>query len=160
MVEAILALLIFGPALLVWTLRASGAMAFLSLCTGYAIFNFSSNDINRLFGQLHTSVNSSLISIAIVLLPPVLTLVLTHHGVQKSKRPLQVLPALACGGLLALTIVPLLTDSVSGDFYSSQFWTYIVQYQSGIVGIGALISLLLIWVDSFSKSKDKKKSKS
>ncbi len=156
MADAILAATIFGPALLVWLLRANGALAFLSLTASYAVFNYSSADINRLFGQLNTSVDASLVSLAIVLLPPALTLVLTHHSVAKSKRPLHVIPALACGGLLALTAIPLLTESVSGNFYSSNLWSELTTYQSSTVGVGALVSLFLIWFDSYGRHKSKK----
>lgn len=156
MVATILALLIFGPAVLVWLLRANGALAFLSLCAGYAVFNYSNTDINNLFGQLHTSVSKSVVSLVLVLLPPALTLMLTHHGIQRSKRLLHIVPAVACGGLLALTAVPLLTDSVTGNFYSTSLWTNLQQYQSAVVGIGALASLVLIWADTFTKHKSKK----
>ena len=155
MAAIVLALLVFTPAALVWTLRANGALAFLSLCAGYAVFNYSTDDINRLFGQLHTSVNASLVSLAVVLLPPIFTLLLTHHGIAKSKRLLHIAPALACGGLAALTAVPLLTDSVTGNFYSSSLWIDLTKYQSGIVGIGALLSFLLIWFDGNSRKKSK-----
>lgn len=157
MATAILFALVFGPAAVVWLLRANGALSFLSLAAGYVIFNFSSNDISSLFGQLHTSVKSSSVSLAILLLPPTLTLFFTHHGIARAKRLLHIAPALACGGLLALVSVPLLTDSVSGNFYSSSLWNDLVRYQSSIVGLGALASFLLIWFDAFQKSKSKKK---
>lgn len=155
MAQIILALLIFTPAGLVWFLRANGSLAFLSLCAGYVALNYSSNDINRLFGQLHTSINTSLVSLAVVLIPTALTLLLTYHGVPKAKRLFHLLPALGCGGLLALTAVPLLTQTVTGNFYSSSLWADLTRYQSGIVGIGTLLSLIMVWADIYSRKNNK-----
>ncbi len=157
MAVVVLALLVFGPAVLVWLLRANGALTFLSLATGYTVLNYSIADINRLFGQLHTSVNSSLVSLGVLVLPTALTLLLTHHATPRSKRLMHLAPALAAGGLLALTAVPLLTDATTANFYSSSLWGDLQRYQSSIVGIGALVSLLLIWLEASKKSGKKSK---
>lgn len=67
--------------------------------------------------------------------------------------------ALCAGGLLALVGVPLLSESVRANFADSALWENLQKIQSSIVGAGAFLSLVLVWLSSSKKSKSGKKHK-
>jgi len=70
-------------------------------------------------------------------------------------RAIQLAAALCVGGLLALSGVPMLAESVQANFNSSQAWTDLQKVQGAVVGAGVVLSLLIVWLGGL-KHRSKK----
>lgn len=146
MVEALLGVMILGPLVLTFLLKSNAALGFLVLCVGFVLSTSVIGDLKHLLSQLNLSTTSSTIGIILLTVPLVLTLLLTRKSAGKGfKFWLQLAIALCGGGLLALSVGPILSSSSQLNVTTSGFWTNLQKIQSEIIGIGALISLLLIW---------------
>jgi hypothetical protein len=152
MATVILAALVLGPLLLTFLLKSNAALSFLALCA----------DLENLTGQLNFSINSSTLNLVLLILPLVLTLLLTRKSfTKKGGLLLHGLIALCAGALLALVGVPLLSDSVRANFADSNLWTDLQKIQASVVGAGVFLSLVVLWAKSLKKTslKDKKHKK-
>ena len=146
MVEILLGVMILGPLVLTFLLKSNAALGFLVLCVGFVLSTSVIGDLKHLLSQLNLSTTSSTIGIILLIVPLVLTLLLTRRSAGKGfKFWLQLAAALCGGGLLALSVGPVLGSSSQFNVTTSSFWTNLQKIQSEIIGIGALISLLLIW---------------
>ena len=138
--------MILGPAVLTFLLKSNAALSFLVLCAGFVLSTSVIGDLKNLLSQLNLSTASSTIGILLLAVPLVLTLLLTRASAGKGlKFWLQLAAALCAGGLLALSVGPVLGSSSQFDVTNSSFWSNLQKIQSEVIGIGALISLLLIW---------------
>ena len=157
MASAILIALILGPIILTFLLGSSATLTFLSLGAASLLVNYSSHDSADL---LHKTANISLaqanISLMIIGLVALLTLLTTRKSVSRSKVMLHVVPALCAGGLLALMTVPLLNGSLQADISHTLLWKDLEKFQAIVVGVGALTSLILIWLGALTHHHPKK----
>jgi hypothetical protein len=155
MSDALLAVLILLPAVLAFFMKSNAAIAFLALCGGFAAITLSGSDIDHLVGQTKiTSLTSNNVDLALLLLPLLLTLLLTFRSAaSKNSRYFSLIPALCAGGLLAAVAGPMFNDSLQINVTGSSFWKQLKDAQSYIVGIGLLASLLLIWSGGFSHGR-------
>jgi hypothetical protein len=146
MVNILLGIMIFGPLVLTYLLKSNAALGFLVLCAGFVLSTSVIGDLKNLLSQLNLSTTSSTIGIALLSLPLVITLLLTRGSAGKGfKFWLQLAAALCTGGLLALSVGPILGSSSQFDVTGSSFWNNLQKIQSIVIGAGALVSLLLIW---------------
>jgi cytochrome bd-type quinol oxidase subunit 2 len=146
MADILLGVMILGPAVLTFLLKSNAALSFLVLCAGFVLSTSVIGDLKNLLSQLNLSTASSTIGILLLAVPLVLTLLLTRASAGKGlKFWLQLAAALCAGGLLALSVGPVLGSSSQFDVTNSSFWSNLQKIQSEVIGIGALISLLLIW---------------
>ncbi len=146
MAEILLGVMIFGPLALTFLLKSNAALGFLVLCTGFVLSTSVIGDLKHLLSQLNLSTTSSTIGIILLAVPLALTLLLTKGAAGKNlKFWLQLAAALCAGGLLALSVGPILSSSSQFDVTTSSSWTALQKIQSEVIGIGALTSLLLIW---------------
>lgn len=161
MSDVLLAVLILLPAALTFFLKSNAAVAFLALCGGFTTTTLSGSDIDHLVGQTKiTSLTSNNVDLALLLAPLLLTLLLTFRSVtSKNGRYFSLVPALCAGGLLAAVAAPMFNDVLQANVTSSPFWKQLKDVQSYIVGIGLLISLLLIWTSGFGHSRSHGHSK-
>ena len=157
MSDALLAVLILLPAVLTFILKSNAAIAFLSLCGGFAAITLSGSDIDHLVGQTKiTSLTSNNVDVALLLVPLLLTLLLTLRSVtSKNSRYFSLIPALCAGGLLAAVAGPMFNDILRTSVTASPFWKQLKDAQSYIVGVGLLGSLLLVWTSGFSHGKSR-----
>ncbi|MBI2589075.1 hypothetical protein HYW35_02650 [Candidatus Saccharibacteria bacterium] len=146
MAEILLAVLVLGPLVITFLLKSNAALGFLVLCVGFVLSTSVIGDLKSLLSQLNLSATSSTLAILLLSLPLILTLLLSRHSSGKGLRFwLQLVAALCAGGLLALSVGPVLGSSSQFNLTTSSFWTNLQKIQSEIIGIGALISLVLIW---------------
>jgi len=159
MAESLLATLILLPVILTFVFKSNAATSFLALCGGFAVITLSGGDIQHLIGKTKiTSLTSNDVSLILLLVPLLLTLLLTYKSVAGgSRRLLQLVPALCAGGLLAAVAAPMFSDSLNTNLSDSQFWKQLQNIQSYIAGAGLLSSLLLIWSSGFTHPKNHRK---
>jgi hypothetical protein len=155
----ILGIIVLAPVIVLTVLRADAAMAFLSLCLGYVLVQFVSNDAISLLTTLYphaSSVSQSTIKIVFLFVPVALTLVATFHGVKGSRIVLNLLPAIGVGVLSVVLVEPLLSPGVRGSLAGSDLWRQFQNAQTLIVSLSALISLIFLWIQRRVGKSDKK----
>ncbi|HET7827795.1 MAG TPA: hypothetical protein VFK97_02930 [Candidatus Saccharimonadales bacterium] len=147
MTDVYLAILVLWPAVLTYLLKSNAASAFLALCGGFTLFTLSGSEVVQLIGKTRiTSLTSNNVDLALLVLPVLLTLLLTYKSITaKNSRYFQLIPALCAGGLLATVAGPMLSSALSIDFSQSQAWGHLRNAQTYIVAVGLISSLLLLW---------------
>ncbi len=158
MVDAVLAVLIFSPLILTFLLKSNAAVSFLTLCGAFVLITFASADIKDLTGKISLEVSSSTVNVIILILPLLLTLLLTRKAVSGGIKLILHLAAAFCTGvLLALVSIPLLNQSLRTNFSNSWGWTNLQKIQTPIIVVGVLLSFLLVWAGGFKHVKKHKK---
>lgn len=159
--ELIVIALFAAPVLVLLLLRINATMVFLSLCLGYVLIQFLSADIQSFAGTFFPQMgsSSSLMGLGLLLAPAVLTAIFRIHSVKGSKALLNVLPALAVGGLTVLLVVPSLSPGLHQAILALPLWHQIAKLQSLTIGAGALISLFFMWAQRSHHNVEKKGGK-
>lgn len=157
MTDVILAAIIVVPALVTFFLRSDAALSFLALCAGFVLSTSVVGGLKELLNQMDLSVTDTTLALVLIITPLVLTLLLTRGASRKGvKSWLQIIAALGAGGLLALSVGPLVGSSQEFDLLDSKLWDSLQEYQSLIIGVGALVSLILVWSTHLKVPKGKK----
>ncbi len=160
MADVILAVLIFAPFVLTLVLRSNAALAYLTLCASFVLVTFGNADLKNLTGHLDLRVDSSTLNLILLMLPMLLTLLLTRRAFSKKlvsiKPLLHLITSLSAGGLLALVSVPLLNASARADFGDNWGWINLQRVQTIIIASGFVLSLLLIWLGHTKYSRHHK----
>ena len=158
MTDAILVLMVVGPALITLLLKSDAALAFLALCTGFVLSTSVIADLKHLLSETNLSVATSTLALVLLLTPLILTLLVTRRTATKGiKRWLHILVALCAGGLLALSLGPIINTYSQVDLSHSQVWRGLQNAQSALIGVGALLSLMLVWFKALKHSGKKHK---
>lgn len=160
MAEVILVALIAAPLVLTFLLGADAALSFLVLCTGFTAATYASGSTQHWLDHLSSSgqlLSVNAVNVIMIAAPLLITLLLTRKHTVRKKIYWQLVPALACGGLLALAVAPLLSDWINVDFRTVSFWKQLQDQEAVIVAVGALVSLLMIWFKSTKKKAKKHK---
>lgn len=156
MADVVLIAIILGPALITFLLKSNAALGFLTLCTGFVLSTSVIGDLKQLLSEINLSVTQSTLGLILLIVSLAVTLLVTRGSAKRGiKFWLQMVTALLTGGLLALSIGPILASSSSTDITDSQFWKQLQNIQSVIIGAGATLSLALIWL-SAARTKSKK----
>jgi cytochrome bd-type quinol oxidase subunit 2 len=146
MADALLAVLILAPLAIVYFLKSNAALGFLALCAGFVLSTSVIGDLKQLLSQANLSVASSTLAAILLVAPFVLTLLLSRKINSKGVSfVLQLITAVCAGGLLALSLGPLLSSSSQFDVTNSSFWADLTKIQAAVIGAGSLLSLLLVW---------------
>ena len=145
---AILAALLVAPVLLLLVLRINATLVFLSLCLGYVVMQSLGADTQSFAETFmtHAALSTNIMKLVLLLFPVVFTMVLMIRTVRGGRLVLNFLPALAVGCLTVLLVVPLLPPGLSHAIAHTSIWHQAARLQSLVVGVGALISLLFIWM--------------
>ncbi len=154
MPDILLAIMVFGPLVITYFLKSNAALGFLALCVGFVLSTSVIGDLKHLLSETHLSIANDTLGAILVLVPFLLTLLLSRHG--HARGPMfffQLIAALAGGGLLALSLGPLLTSSASFNVTDSSAWNELTKIQAGVIGFGSLLSLLLVWTHSYKHAK-------
>lgn len=153
MADVALAALVLGPAVITYFLKSNAALGFMALCVGFVLSTSVIGDLEHLLSETNLSLTEDTLALILVLVPYLGTLLLSRKAAGRGMHfYLQLLVALAGGGLLALTIGPLLSSS-QVNIFDSKFWEQLQNIQAGIIGAGALLSLVLIWFGGIKHSK-------
>lgn len=157
MADISLAVLVFGSLAITFLLKSNAALSFLALCAGFVVSTSAIGDLKHLLSEANLSVTDSTLATILIVAPLLVTLLLTRHTHTRGiKFWLQLVVALCAGGLLALSLGPVLATSGQFDITNSRFWGNLQNIQSWVIGGGTLLSLLLIWSKSLKKKSSKK----
>jgi hypothetical protein len=156
--DIVLLLLIGGPALLLMVLMANASLVFLSVCLGAVLLQLVGNDANDFFNAFLPKLSGNNLQIGLLLLPVVLTTVFMIRTVKGGKLAFNLLPALGCGFLLTLLLVPLLPGGEAYALQHSKTWDQVQNLQALVIGASALLCLLFLWTQR-PKSHDTKHGK-
>ena len=153
MTDAFIVALIFSPVVLTFLLKSNAALGFLALCVGFVLSTSVIGDLKQLLSEMNLSVTNSTLAITLLVLPLVLTLLLTRKSNRRGLRLwLQLLAALGTGGLLALSVAPVI-NAAWLDLSDSDVWKNLLKIQSGVIGAGALLSFTLVWLGAVKSKK-------
>ena len=151
-----------APVLVLTLLRINAALVFLSLCLGAVLVEYVAGEANSLitlFSEQAGSVSASTMQLTLLLAPAAVTCVVTVfslHG--KLKTLFNILPALAASSLALLLAVPLLPNGVRFELEMQEVWRHLVKSQALVVGMGAVVSLVFLWLQRGSfKHHDKRR---
>ena len=151
-----------APVLVLTLLRINAALVFLSLCLGAVLVEYVAGEANSLitlFSEQAGTVSASSMQLVLLLAPAVVTCVVTVFSVHgKLKTILNILPALAASALALLLVVPLLPNGLRFELEMQEVWRHLVKAQALVVGLGAIISLVFLWLQRGSfKHHDKRR---
>jgi len=152
----LLAALVLGPALIAILLRVNAAILFMSLCVGELLVqNVSADTLNILTSNKIGSVSHSSVELGLLLMPVTLTVVFMLHSVHGTKAMLNVLPALGFGLMSTLLVKPLLSPGFQKTLQHTTVWHQILQAQTFIVAVSAVLALLFLWMQGRSGGHSK-----
>lgn len=158
MTDVVFISLILAPIALTFLLKSNAALGFLALCLGFVLSTSVIGDLRNLLSQIDLSLTDSSLALTLLVAPLVLTLLLTRKSYGSGiKRYLQLVVALCAGVLLVLSLEPVLNLENSLEVASSDLWDLLENLQSAVIGVGALLSLLLIWTSGGKHSKKRHK---
>jgi hypothetical protein len=154
MVTFILLVLIFCPLALTYFLKSNAALAFLALCAGETLLTHSGSQTSDLLNKFNAPADGSVVNIALLVLPLLLGLLLTHKSFRtQSSVLMQFVPAISAGALLALLAGPDIASILSVSLDGSGIWDVLQKLEPTIVAIGVVSSLLLFWTSKKSLHK-------
>lgn len=146
LIAAILAV----PVLLINILRINAMMVFLSLCLGVVLVKFVGTEASDTVGILAMGTgksNPSLISLVLLYAPAVITSVFMIRSVKSPlKRLLNFFMSFAVSALIVLLAEPYLSASLHTTLTDSVIWTYLEKLETGLITLGAIITLVLLWL--------------
>lgn len=143
----ILAAVAVVPALIITAFRVNGAIAFMSLCLGSVLVNYTSADVTAVvsgFSAKYSLSTHQMVQLVLLVLPFLLTILFTRKSVGGSKKITNVLPALASGLLFALLAIPLLSANLQNHLEGLSAWRQLSNMQTAVVLGGAAFSLLFL----------------
>lgn len=147
MPDIVLATLIVVPVLITYVFKSNAALGFLALCVGFVLSTSVVGDLKHLLSETNLSVASNTLALALISLPYLFTLLLCRKT--HARGPMLIanlVAALLGGGLLALAAGPLINAVSTINILDDNFWKQLIKYQSAIIGAGALLSLVLVWL--------------
>jgi hypothetical protein len=134
------------PTIIFMALRVNASLVFLSACLGAVLSQYVGAEANNFFNLFMPSLQGNDIKIVLVALPVVLTTIFMIRTVHGGRLLFNILPALGTSLLLAILIVPLLSDAQVMTVKASTTWHQIENLQALIVGVSALTCLFFIWL--------------
>lgn len=153
MPNVVLAILILAPVAITYFLKSNAALSFLALCSGFVLSTSVVGDLKHLLSETNLSVANDTLGAILVAAPFLITLLLCRHNTGKGIMLWgQLIAALAAGGLLALSLGPLLS-STQFNVLDSSFWNQLQKIQAATIGVGAIVSLFLVWLGGTKRFK-------
>lgn len=156
----ILLSLVVVPILAILLLRVNGAIAFMSLCLGSALVQYTSGDMVDLITSFSAKGKLDLsqwVDLVLLVAPLLLVILFTHGNVRGGKRFTNILPAVATGMFTALLVIPLLPVKLQHGIEQLGAWTQLDNLQTSVVIAGAVFSLLFLLITHRNKNVDESK---
>jgi len=148
-----------APVFVLTFLRVNAMLVFLSLCLGSVLVQFVGEEAANTIGIMMSdgTTNHQLVSLFLQFTPAVLTTVFMIRTVKgKTKQFLNFLISIAVGSLIMLLAEPLLPGNLQSALTDSEVWLYLQKLQVLIITLGAIFSLLFLWMQRPKAHKEEK----
>lgn len=161
----ILIILLAAPVAVLTWLRINASLVFLSLCLGNVLIQFVGPDAATILSSSSSKTHGApesigYVNLFLLLLPVVLTTVFMIHSVRgRAKLLFNLFPAISVGMLVTLLAVPLLSAGLTGSLTQLTLWHKLESLQTLIVSLGAMLSLLFLWMQRPKGGHEGKRSK-
>lgn len=149
-----------APVLFLTILRVNATLVFLSLCLGVVLVQFVGEEAANTVGIFMSDgrTNLSLVSLFLLFLPAGFTTVFMIRTVRgRFKQFLNFLISLSVASLILLLAEPYLADSLHASLVATPVWDYLQKLQVLVVALGAIFSLLFLWLQRPKHHEDGKK---
>jgi len=147
------------PIVLAILLRVSGVFMFSSVAIGYLLVLFVGDDAGLVLGMVVKTSNINMIAQFILLiLPVVVTILFLKKTIPKTKVLLHIPLQVASGLALVVLGLPLLDSGTQQKIFSNHYGGLLREYQDIIIVVGAIGTLLIMWL-TYSSKGDKKHKK-
>ena len=150
MSEAILIGVLLIPVILCYLLRVNAVYAYFSLCLGEILETFIGpqsvlKNLTKYSSYTVQYGTNKDISIALIVAPFVITLILMFHTIKKRALVPNILPSFAAGLIGLYFVSPLI--SVTSAISKNKLWPYLIKYRIEIIGASAAVVLLFMAIN-------------
>ncbi len=159
----LIALIIFGPAVILYFLKVNAVYVYLSLCMGEVLSffigtNAKTNNLILNNELLHAHIKSTNdVRLVLLVLPALLITIMMIRTASHSKFSLNIISCLAVGLLAVYLVIPLLNFDTSVGLASSKVWQKLVLYQPEVIGASAIFILLMLFMERSKLGSHKSK---
>lgn len=140
-----LLVLLAAPVAILVVLKVNAALVFLSACLGAVLLRFIGDEAARFAELFLPFLNGDNLKLAIMLLPVILSVIFLRGTVRGGRHFTNILPVIGTAFLLVLLGVPLLPADLANSVTASFAWEKLSQFQTLVIAVSALVSLLFIW---------------
>ncbi len=157
----ILISLLVVPVLIIMLFRSNAAIVFLALCAGIVLQQFMGANATLVLQAAvpHSSIiYQKILTLTLLLLPALVAIVRLRKKVTGLRLVLNILPALLTAAVMAIVIVPVLSDITRQNVMHTRLWSILDGANDLLVGGGVLLSMLLLKPKAH-KEKDGKHGK-
>lgn len=146
MVEFIPLVIVAVFTVLLLFLRTNAAVCFLALCAGSILVEYSGTNVALIASSVSSGAEYAPHAARIILLlvPMIVCAMFLRGQLPKALIPLGFLPALATSLLALVLIIPLLPENIAQSVTSTETWAVVTQYQELTVGVGVVMSVVLL----------------
>ncbi len=155
-----LAIILLIPVIGLYVLRVNAVPVYLALCVGYVAMVFGAGNANLLVTQGNRLLPANTgINLVFLVLPAIVTAVLSVGSAHGKKRIINLVPSIALGFSSVILITPQLPKALAGSIYSTGYWSTIKSYETTIMLFSSLIILIFLWLSlkNFKPSKHRNK---
>lgn len=130
---------------LLW-LRSNVAICFLALCGGSVLLASSGENLSLIASSVTSGIDGStnIAKIALLLVPLITCAFITRRQAPKSLFAISFVVAISTALLTLLFIEPLLSEDLQNQVIETETWALLEQYREFIVGVGLVVSIVLI----------------
>ncbi|MDQ3123930.1 MAG: hypothetical protein M3Q14_04590 [bacterium] len=161
MVEYILMGAMAALIVLMLALRTNTAICFLAVCAGSVLLESSGENLSLIATSVTSGLSTSTNVMRIVLLttPLAVCVIMLRKQMPTALLPMAFVPAVCSVMLGTIYLAPLLSEGTQGSIAATETWKLLIQYQEPIVGLGLVVSIVLLAL-TIKKPHDKRQKKS
>lgn len=135
------------PLLLFIVLRVKPLYIFVSIVTGYFLTTMLGDAAKLTVGSLvRSSSSDTMVQIALLLLPLIITLFLMRKTLSAAALPFQLILLIANALMLTEFILPLLPAGTQQAIYATQFGSILKQAHDVLIAGVAALHVLVMWI--------------
>jgi uncharacterized MnhB-related membrane protein len=146
MIEYLLLAIMAVATLLLLILRTNTALCFLALCAGYVLLGASGDNAGLIATSLTSGAQAAdtIVRLTLLLSPLLVITFLFKKQLSNGVILLSVVPALATAALGVLFVVPVIGGELAANISATELWRRLTVFQEFIVGVGIVVSVIVM----------------
>lgn len=152
-------LFVLVPFLFVLFLRTNAAILFFVLCGASTLQTYLDKDVASFAGSIFGGNNTSMVSLAILIIPFIVAAIAFRHTVSKGILILHLVLSLGVGLSLVYIVPQFLPPTILNTIQTSTAFDTLQPYTSIVIATSFLISVILLWLSHPKQEHHKKHSK-